>query len=127
MEDIQAKQNFLREEIIDKGYSPENFSEFVSTLRDDGNFDLESWSMGDLIQIVNYYKNQSHKALEEKQNNENQQNNQENQSSNNQPNENEYPPAQPHQNETLAKENELTEIKTDTNVKPPVTSPSFQF
>ena len=29
MEDIEDKQNYLREEIMDKGYSPEQFQEFM--------------------------------------------------------------------------------------------------
>lgn len=52
--DIKAKQQFLREKIIDQGYDPVPFTEFLSQQRDNGH-DIETWSMADLQDVVNKY------------------------------------------------------------------------
>lgn len=124
MENIEAKQNFLREEIIEKGYDPEHFTEFVSRLRDDGTFDLESWSMDELIKIVNYYKEQCQKETRENQSNENLNNNQiqtHSQPSTENLDSNEYAP-QPQiientPDDNISKENELIESKMGSHAK----------
>lgn len=35
-EDIKAKQQYLRKEVIDKGFDPSKFVEFLSSKRDNG-------------------------------------------------------------------------------------------
>ena len=55
MESIEDKQNYLRSEIIDKGFDPDDFFQFLSSLKE-GEVDLQNWYMNELIDIVNQYK-----------------------------------------------------------------------
>lgn len=54
-EDIKIKQQFLRQEIIDKGHDPEAFIEYISELRDGGD-DIENWSSKSLEDVVRKYQ-----------------------------------------------------------------------
>lgn len=57
-EEIDTKkhmQQFLKESIIDQGISPKRFEEFVYTLKDEP-FDIDSWSPGELMKIVEMFK-----------------------------------------------------------------------
>ena len=56
MEDIEDKQNYLREEIMDKGYSPEQFQEFMMQQVGTEEIDLEQYSMQSLQEIVEKFK-----------------------------------------------------------------------
>ena len=56
MEDITEKQNYLREEIMDKGYSPEKFQEFMMQQAGSEDIDLEQWTMQSLQEIVEKFK-----------------------------------------------------------------------
>ena len=57
MEDIEDKQNYLREEIMDKGYSPEQFQEFMMQQVGTEEIDLEQYSMQSLQEIVENLSN----------------------------------------------------------------------
>jgi hypothetical protein len=48
---VEAKQQYLRSEIIDKGYDPQKFSEFLGSISDKG-LDIEMWSMEELTEVV---------------------------------------------------------------------------
>lgn len=50
----QEKQSYLRAEILDKGFDTEQFSEFLSTLRPDGD-NLQSWNFPDLKDAVTQF------------------------------------------------------------------------
>ena len=70
-EKIEYKQQYLRSEIIDQGYNPEDFSEFMGSIRGEENLDLEKWSFPELQNVVEQYKSKiSNLIEEEKKNNE---------------------------------------------------------
>ena len=48
-----AKQNFLKEEIVDAGYDPGEFIEFCSQ---DEEPDIDSWTFEELQDLVRQYK-----------------------------------------------------------------------
>ena len=53
---VEAKQQYLRSEIIDKGYNPNDFSDYMSSIRGESALDLELWTFSDLQNVVNQYK-----------------------------------------------------------------------
>jgi hypothetical protein len=55
-DDTEQKQLYLRNEIIDQGYSPDEFSNFISNEYGDKGLDVESWSFEDLKKIVTQFK-----------------------------------------------------------------------
>ena len=56
MEITEIKQQYLRSEIIDKGYDPEKFSEFLSSIGEKG-LDIESWTIEELGEAVYKFQN----------------------------------------------------------------------
>ena len=65
-DEIEKKQQYLRNEIIDKGYNPQEFSNFIESEYGDKGLDVESWSFSDLQNIVNQFKNKHQIVNEEK-------------------------------------------------------------
>ena len=59
MDETLAKQTFLRTEILEKGYDPSDFTDFLSQKRSDGD-DLDNWSKKSLEFAVQDFQN-SHK------------------------------------------------------------------
>ena len=55
-ESIEAKQQYLRSEIMDQGFDPNDFSLFMSTMRAGEDLDIQEWSMTDLQNVVQAYK-----------------------------------------------------------------------
>ena len=55
-ETIEAKQLFLTEEIIKKGYDAQEFSVFLTEQKGEEKIDLEYWSMEDLKNAVESFK-----------------------------------------------------------------------
>lgn len=55
MADTKEKQIFLRKEIIDVGYDPTHFTEFLCDLRSDGD-DVDNWSVDSLEGAVRKYQ-----------------------------------------------------------------------
>ena len=54
---IEDKQLFLRNEIIEQGYNPEVFSNYMGSIRGGENdLNLETWSFKDLQKVVNDFK-----------------------------------------------------------------------
>ena len=51
-ETIEKKQNYLRREILDKGYSPDDFTNFVKKIKGEEGADLNSWSLEELYYVV---------------------------------------------------------------------------
>ena len=60
-ESIEQKQFYLRAEIIEKGYPPEEFTNFMANLKGEVSLDLENWSFNELQQVVNQFKIQYQK------------------------------------------------------------------
>lgn len=51
-EDIETKQDYLRSQILDKGYNAEKFSEYLAEVAGDKGLDLENWTLEQLSQVV---------------------------------------------------------------------------
>ena len=49
---LNEKQTFLRENILEKGYDPEDFMKLLQTKKGDQGLDLASWSMEELNEAV---------------------------------------------------------------------------
>ena len=62
MESIEEKQTFLRTEIIDKGYDPDEFFNYLSGFTK-GEIKLEEWSMEDLKKLVLQFQNNKSSSL----------------------------------------------------------------
>lgn len=50
-----AKQAFLKEAIIDKGVTPQRFSEFVQNMKDEP-LDIDNWTLEELKKIVELFE-----------------------------------------------------------------------
>ena len=68
MEITEIKQQYLRSEIIDKGYDPEKFSEFLSSQSEKG-LDIESWTIEELGEAVYKFQNANENSTEQPINN----------------------------------------------------------
>jgi hypothetical protein len=55
MDSIQAKQYYLRRNILEEGYDADEFGEYLSVMKPDG-FDLNTWTMAELKAVVQKYK-----------------------------------------------------------------------
>ena len=49
---IEKKQNYLRKEIIDKGFSPDDFASYVKKIKGENGANLNSWSIEELYYVV---------------------------------------------------------------------------
>lgn len=56
MEDLEKKQNYLREQIMDQNYDPELFSQFLTSKKGDDGLDLELWTFNELHDAVIEFK-----------------------------------------------------------------------
>ena len=66
--DTEIKQNYLRTEIIDKGYDAEEFTAYISSLKGEDGINLELWSMEELANIViGFQKQQNNNHIIESQ------------------------------------------------------------
>ena len=63
-ETIQEKQTYLINEIIKKGYDAQEFSEFLSELKGEEKIDLEYWTMEELQNAVNSFRQSKNKNNE---------------------------------------------------------------
>ena len=61
-EDIETKQDYLRSQILDKGYNPEKFSEYLAQVAGYKGLELENWTLEELSQVV--YTFQSNNEIE---------------------------------------------------------------
>lgn len=52
----RQKQNYLKENIINKKWDPNKFSEFMRSQKHDGT-NIDNWTFEELIQQVNIFKN----------------------------------------------------------------------
>ena len=55
-EDLKSKQHYLRAEIIDEGYDPSDFNNYMCSIRQEEAIDLDSWSLQDIKDVVASYK-----------------------------------------------------------------------
>ena len=54
--ELVKKQSYLRKEVLDKGFSPEDFLNFLEQ-QGEGKTDLENWEFEDLKKIVAIFQN----------------------------------------------------------------------
>ena len=91
----EEKQNYLRENILDKGYDTNDFVDFLKARKGEEGADVSNWSMEDLQQVVREFislvgnpkKNESQPTNHQNQNRENVQQNPQVQTSNSNTNE----------------------------------------
>ena len=57
-ESLEQKQQYLRSEIIDQGFNPTDFSNFMGNIRGENGLDLDTWSFEDLQTVVEQFKSQ---------------------------------------------------------------------
>ena len=57
IDDTDAKQNYLRENILEKNYNPEEFIEYLTAKYGEGATDIEQYSLSDLKKIVDEFCN----------------------------------------------------------------------
>lgn len=55
--EIEQKQSYLVNEIMNQNYNPEKFSEYISNLKENGT-DLNNWTFEELKNVVISFKNQ---------------------------------------------------------------------
>lgn len=55
-EEIKEKQDYLRINILEKGYNADEFMQYLKTLRGEKGLQVENWSKNDLIKAVNEFK-----------------------------------------------------------------------
>ena len=128
-EDILEKQKYLRTEILDQGFDPQEFNDFMCESRKVERIDLENWTLQEIMDVVKSFK--EHKNNENKDNKENEENkeNQENEEiKKNEENNN----INEINEEEKEKEKEEVEIKpnintnTNTNLKQSISSTESQ-
>lgn len=95
----EQKQNYLRQNILERGYDGNTFANFLIQKKGEDGADISNWSLNDLKDVVNEFI-----ALNEQQNNINQENQNEIINQNNENNENKN---------IAQKENEIEEKKED--------------
>ena len=69
-DNVEIKQQYLRSEIIDKGYDPQKFSEFLGTISDKG-LDIEAWSIDELGEAVHKFQECENERSQNKDTNDN--------------------------------------------------------
>lgn len=52
---LEQKQQYLRENILEKGYDPNKFSEFLTMKMGETGMDLENWPLNELIEATNEF------------------------------------------------------------------------
>ena len=67
-DDLETKQQYLRSEIIDQGYDPNDFSAFMSSIKGEDGLNVDNWSFSDLKTVVNQFKSQYSKKQQQESN-----------------------------------------------------------
>ena len=63
-EDIQNKQAYLRENVLEKGYDADEFMEFLQEKKGENGLDLNTWTMKELTKAVKDFINDKNKENE---------------------------------------------------------------
>ena len=56
-DDLQSKQAYLRENVLEMGYDADEFMTFLQTKKGENGLDLNNWSMNELITVVEEFVN----------------------------------------------------------------------
>jgi len=54
-ETLEQKQKYLRENVLEKGYDPDKFMEFLTMKKGESGIDLENWTLKELIDVTNEF------------------------------------------------------------------------
>ena len=54
-ETLEKKQKYLREHVLEKGYDPDKFMEFLTMKKGESGIDLENWTLKELIDVTNEF------------------------------------------------------------------------
>ena len=54
-ETLEQKQKYLREHVLEKGYDPDKFMEFLTMKKGESGIDLENWALKELIDVTNEF------------------------------------------------------------------------
>ena len=66
-DDISKKQHYLKTKIIDEGYDPKEFNDFMCNVKNEESIDLSNWTLQEIVDVVNSFKEYSKKKdVEEK-------------------------------------------------------------
>ena len=84
--EIREKQDYLRINILEKGYDANEFMQYLKLLKGEQGLEIENWSKNDLVKAVQEFKRINPPPNLGNQNNQNNQNNYNNQNQNNQNN-----------------------------------------
>ena len=57
--ELEQKQNYLRMNILDRGYDAEQFMNFLQSKKGDLGLDLNNWTMNELISAVQEFISQN--------------------------------------------------------------------
>ena len=60
-DDITKKQQYLRTKILDQGYDPQEFNDFMCEVKKEESIDLSNWTLQEIIDIVKSFKEYSKK------------------------------------------------------------------
>ena len=108
--EVKEKQEYLRINILEKGYNAHEFMQYLKLLKGEKGLEIENWSKNDLIKAVQEFKrinppgnnNQNNQNNPNNQNYQNNQNNQNNQSNQNyQNNQNNYEVVEDYNNQNF--------------------------
>ena len=55
-ENLNKKQLYLRTEILEEGYDPQEFNDYMCSIRNEENIDLNNWTLEELTKVVNSFK-----------------------------------------------------------------------
>ena len=69
-EDLHSKQQYLRREIMDQGYDPQDFNNYMCSIRQEESIDLNNWSIQEIVNVVESFKESLRKTDEEENQNE---------------------------------------------------------
>ena len=59
-DDLQEKQGFLRENILERGYDADEFMTFLQSKKGESGLDLNNWKMDELIIVVGEFSKNKH-------------------------------------------------------------------
>lgn len=54
-ETLEQKQKYLREHVLEKGYDPDKFMEFLTMKKGESGIDLENWALKELIDVTSEF------------------------------------------------------------------------
>ena len=63
-ESLEQKQKYLREHVLEKGYDPDQFMEFLTGKKGEQGINLENWSLKDLMEVTEEFLSNNKMEIE---------------------------------------------------------------